>query len=202
MKKLTLLAIVLFSACATTGTAPLRQDAVGRELTFRTFPIDWGFDCDFPENLKKIVREGFAYWDDLTPVDLFHETDVCGRMIGSDQSIIVNATDRAVERDGYTVFGTLSAVHSEGVATGGIINLYHDFLKWCDNGTRSTVVRHEVGHALGFDHNPGRDCLMYKFARSEDDASPVFRYPKQLCQEELRTFRQHYVPQTWSQENR
>jgi hypothetical protein len=195
MKRLLPLTIIfILSACATTTRmAPIMQDSLGREMTFRSFPIDWGFDCEFPPQFKKTVREGFQFWDDLTPLALFHEIDVCQRLIEADQAIVVTAVNKYLQRDDKIVFGTYSPSRLDGEVRGGLISLYNDFTKWCDQGTRVTVVRHEVGHALGFDHYKYSDCLMAPYVH-EEDLDPKYHYPKNLCREEMNTFRKHYVP--------
>ena len=51
-----------------------------------------------------------------------------------------------------------------------------------------SIVRHEVGHILGMQHNPDLDSLMYRYV----DMSLFGKHPKDLMDKEVKALRDYY----------
>lgn len=188
-----ILSLLLFFAPPASAKTHLRPEIVnGTLLPIFRFPVRWGFSCSFPDDgrLKEEVREGFRYWDDLTPVHLFEEEKACGRVLPID-GIEVLPIHVKYRRDREIVEGTAYYYPTVGRQVGGAIVLWQDWFEEEYPDTRRSIVRHEVGHILLFDHNEETDrCLMSPWINSER-----YRYhghEKGLCWSELREFRRRF----------
>jgi hypothetical protein len=169
----------------------MRKGVDGRPQVFVSLPVEWNFPCDFPENRKQDVREGFRYWDDMTDRDLFREMPGCGK-VRADRGIVVTLSPHSnIDEDGVHALGSAYAhVGKDGVQTGGAMVLWRE---WRDETgpMRRSVTRHEVGHLLGFQHNRGwGTCLMYPYINVA--GAQYLDREKRACRSEVREFRQHY----------
>lgn len=169
----------------------------GKPRVFTKFPIAWGFECNFPEKFKAEVRASFQYWDDLTPRDLFKEDDRC-HALSPRTHIVVGTVDKDYsgklkkDDDGEIVEGTAYIYPEDGDGSlGGVIALWRGWLREEYRDTRLSIVRHEIGHVLGFEHNIKiEQCLMHPYINTPSHT--YHGHEKNLCNSELKVFRQHY----------
>ena len=187
MKKLfAILFILCIATCGFTKDAvKVYKDPEGEPRTFSSFPIPWGFSCSYPEKLKPLARRAFKWWDDMTPVDLFREVDGCG-IVDYNNGIYVIHSDSMYDKiEGETVWGTAHAAIRLGKLHGGVITLWRPWLQSKELDLQESVIRHEIGHLLGFDHGGDERCLMYPYITD--------KYRLQgLCKPEKDTFRRLY----------
>ncbi len=197
--RLTLLSLFLLVGCNrfTGPTIPKSdRDFVARgdtnPLVATEFPVDWNMHCDYPEADKNNVRNAFIYWDSLTPVDLFREV---GCSDGASKGrIFVKRKNGTYSRKGKPdrkVWAAAFVPKFDDRWRGAILEFYD--LYFNEGGRRrflrESIVRHEVGHALGLLHLEHYPCLMYGFLGYDD---PLFNSPKNLCDYEKEVFMRIY----------
>ena len=164
----------------------------GDSVPIRTFPIPWGFSCTFPKDpkLRTQVREGFAYVDSLVPRRLFREVPGCGQPTPS-HGIMVIPVHQLYRFDGEDVEGTAYVYPLRGQQVGGAIALWQDWFDEEYPDTRRSIVRHEILHVLGFEHNlETESCLMHPYINT--DRFHYHGHEKNVCESELRELRRLY----------
>lgn len=190
MRQLTALALIFVSCAGPAHTTPVRPvpaQVLWTHLPDRR-PVTWSFDCSFPLGLRSAVREGFAYWDEQTPVHLFEELD-CGAQ--ADVEVHHSA-------DFYRIHGWVAGtrVFRRGDDwSRADITFYRPFFDGNfsgghDDSVRWTVARHEVGHVIGFHHLEDDSCVMYKWV--DGPRYTHGQFPKQLCDYERGVFDASY----------
>jgi hypothetical protein len=184
--------LLILGSCAWAEGTNLRKNKSGHDQVFLSLPIRWNFPCDFPEKFKADVRDGFNYWDDLTPRQLFQEVAECGVLLHPSQGIIVGSFMKEYE-DGTKdkVAGTAYEYVRNDVPIGGMIIFWKDWLTEKNGNVRRSVARHEVGHILGFEHNTRwESCMMYPYISTSN--VQYYGHEKQACWSEYRAFMRHY----------
>lgn len=184
------------TTCAFAGGHAKFFQYQGEDVKPLRTPIYWTFACDFPEELKAPVREGFKYWDDKTSRELFKESSclrinrVTGIVVTTSQDYYTN--DKGKQKK--SIWGTANNANISGYALiGSTITLYRPWLEAKDDQwTRISVVRHEVGHALGFDHVDDEECLMYPYINTPHKTYSDKHIYKEACPAEVRKFREKY----------
>lgn len=177
---------LFLSTCSWGKTAAkIYTDHEGEPRIFTAFPIPWGFSCSFPDKMKPSVRRAFKWWDDMTPVDLFREVPGCG-IVDYNNGIYVIHSDSLYDKiEGETVWGTAHAAIRLDKLKGGVITLWKPWLDSKEQDLNESVVRHEIGHLLGYDHGGDERCLMYPYITD--------KYRLQgLCRPERDIFRRLY----------
>ncbi len=149
------------------------------------FPIEWTFACSFPDSYKKPVRDSFDYWDSLTRKKLFTELKVCDKIGLNFGVIVVDYSDKSKEdstKESYTIAQT-----SRVLGTFIVITFFREWTDPDNAVDLVTVGRHEVGHAIGFDHSSSRRCLMYETIIERKKGVDAG-----VCRSELRLLKRHY----------
>lgn len=164
MKLLRLLLATVFLACCSFGANAVKiyTDHAGEPRIFSSFPIKWGFSCSFPEAMKPQVRRAFQYWDDMTPAQLFSEASSCG-IVDYNNGIYVISSDSEYEKGDEQVWGTAHAAIRNDELKGAVITVWKPWLLSKEVKLQESVIRHEIGHALGYDHGGDARCLMYPY---------------------------------------
>jgi hypothetical protein len=184
-RRAVLLSILLLASC---------QDVVQMVFVFPANPIVWSFSCEFPERHKSAVRAGFEYWSKLLGKRLFIENDRCG----VSDYFIPNKKRHGIavvisDKPEYVVKGRQklalwaaapSASVSDEILSSMIV-LYPMWQNSHDEGLRESVMRHEIGHVLGFGHSPDNRCLMYELIEPYEGL-------KGACSAEIEKFREIY----------
>jgi hypothetical protein len=165
--------VFLLLLLATCGGHYGRADHDGRKITH---VVSWTVACDdFSEVDRDFIREGFAYWEGLAASHLFQEMSCVERGNGISGFLV-----HRVDRDYFD--GTLSYEYDrvpEGHWVGSIALLPPWFSD--DDWLKRQVIRHEVGHLLGFAHVDDPGCIMNPEAVSDE-----------ACGAELETIRSTY----------
>jgi len=139
-------------------------------LSIKTFTV--ALPCKISELDKQVILDGLNYWDDLTKVSLFKVNSCTSQ---SDITIFL-VEDYAKDINGLPKYYT----HGRAFNTTGLFFLYLPWLESDNKYIRTTTVRHELGHLLGFRHSKYMDCLMYP----EVSSKQFYKEPKELCTEE------------------
>lgn len=138
--------------------------------------VQWAMTCtDFSGVTADFIRDGFSYWEEVAGRPLFVELPCLN---GGDA--IAGVIVHRVDRDYFD--GTLG-YESDNVHLGfwsGEIALLPPWFAGTD-WTKRQVIRHEVGHLLGFDHVDDPGCIMNAEAASDE-----------ACGSELDTLRRIY----------
>ena len=191
------LVVALLCACE---PLPFVRDIDGHRARLDAVPTTWAFDCQFPDSQKMPVRLGFSYWNVLAGNEIFREEYDCTKVneISSYFEVIVMASNTVHDEDkpltemGEIVFKsptfatTARRMIEDRQIIGGVILVYLPWLQEPSLAIQTSVIRHEVGHVLGFEHNGVETCLMSEYINGEyhryDDS------PKSACREEKRDF--------------
>lgn len=167
------------------GAVKIYTDHEGAPRIFSKFPIQWGFSCSFPDKFKASTRRAFKWWDDMTPVQLFQEVPGCGIVDYNNGIYVIHADVLYDKIEGEQVWGTAHAAIRLDRLKGGVITLWKPWLDSKEADLQESVVRHEIGHLLGFDHGGDSRCLMYPYITD--------KYRLQgLCGPEKESFRRLY----------
>lgn len=180
-----LLASLLLVSCVGKSHAETQHLCSADSCALPPKPIYWSFSAEFPRELYRDVRSGFDFWDELTPRHLFQE-------VGStdSRSRIVIRRDRMVRKRGDNM-NVMAITQLPSLIDGSTVITFYDSYAVANRNMRISVSRHEVLHALGFDHTADPRCLMLEVIPWED----VRHGPKAPCQQELDDFKRRYV--TW-----
>ena len=146
-----------------------------------------------PESMQKIVKEEIEYWNSLSSKKIFFymgETDWESYSEENKESgiiLVISIKETKPDKHKTTLAYTSLRWYNNGCITGQGITLYLDTLdKSSDNRIRS-VIRHELGHTLGFVHSKEDDDLMYKSI-----GSYIYDDLKELSEWELKAFKIFY----------
>lgn len=189
MKRLVVLSLLLLSTCYPHTAVHLRYSERGA-MVFRTLPVNWSYACDFPEELKPPVREGFTYWNKILERDLFVELPGCGvlTLILSEQPRVLVTFVPGPHPDKAEILATTDVGLFGGIPRSAVLRYYGT---WADHKLPhplESAARHEAGHVLGFDHSDLERCLMFPTITMEN----YVRKPKTACKEEVEMAKQLY----------
>lgn len=179
---------------------PFVTDRAGAYARLDELPTRWAFDCQFPDSQKWPVRSGFSYWNVLAGHEIFREEPDCSKTneITSYLEFVVMASDAQYPYDVPFIVGNKVQIPEPTFATtsrhmiersqiiGAVILFYKPWLEETSLAIQTSVARHEIGHALGFEHNGAETCLMHEYVNTE-----YHRYndkPKSVCREEKDIF--------------
>lgn len=169
----------------TMSVGPGMEEGVNGVLIPKHRPITWKFSCDFPRGMRDDVSDGFEYWDEQTDNGLFVELD-CSQSV----DIVIRHISK------YHRIKTWWASTGTRKRHGNWHSANITFYKsWLENTKgshefRRSISRHEVGHALGFDHLPDTACIMYRWMNTKDTSA--LTNTKQLCAYERNLFERYY----------
>lgn len=169
-----------------------QSDVVRTTHAFLPTPLHWSFSCDFPKKHKRVVREGFAYWEKILGKPMFVE-DRCGVadffIPGKRRGIAVVISDvpeyKVVKGKRWTLWAAAPMATFSNDILSGLIVFFPMWQTETNSGLRRSVVRHEIGHILGFDHSSSRKCLMYEVIDSNE-------FDKGLCLAEIKRLHEVY----------
>lgn len=126
--------------------------------------VRWAPACtDFSDVQLDFVRDGFSYWEGMVGHRLFEEMPCVG--VGEGISGVL------VHREDRDYFDGTLGYESDSVPAGywsGEIALLPAWFSGTD-WLKRQVIRHEVGHLLGFDHVDDPGCIM-NFEAASDEA--------------------------------
>ena len=183
------LLLVLLLSCAP-KLASFKINPSGQAQVFAELPVSWTFDCAFPREMKADARDGFNYWNRILGHTVFEEITGCGVL-----SLLEHSTPRVFVTTVTTMhpthphhIGTTTIGLVGGVPRSGVLRYYRPWLEHTSRAGRASVARHEVGHALGFEHSEVEWCLMYH----EIEMKEYRDKPKMACRHEIEAARRRY----------
>ena len=199
---LLLLIPLLFSlACAAPAEALLISE--GSVTLPNTLPISIVFATDFPKEYEQQVKDGIAFWNRQAGQQILRAEEY-----DQSEGIAYVQFSPITEIEPYSC-DEWNKKHEENNArrrkngekeTDDVCTPAHEyanvrhlgsdfshmtlFKDWRDasNTTRQSVIRHELGHVLGFEHYGNRACLMYPVVSDTG-------FPKELCAAESEEFK-------------
>ena len=198
-RALTTILVILFListfACGVPKGEPVSLYKVSDEnviIRQCSLPILYAINKDVPNKIQRMIIESFDYWDDLTDKDLFFYMGTTDWVPGDKASgiiVVVGLTHevRTEEHKNTLAYVEPSTYWKDtGCLAKGSISIFADTQSKSDDMLRS-VIRHEIGHILGFGHSPDSDDLMYRAI--EECLIPEL---KGLSKWELEAFRLYY----------
>jgi hypothetical protein len=190
-----LVLLLLLSACAPPRVHRTLEQSLGRDVTLGHPPFPWTVECGLDEVTHDEIRSGFAYWEQvwlwrwgrgLPDRMLFHEAELCDPIRlydapGDGKIYVYVRPDIRSEPDGEICGYTDPSVPMADGGRASIIQVSRHCLRRSSHNLRVSVMRHEIGHALGLPHGEDRDCLM-----SPDISETSVRDgPQAACAEEM-----------------
>jgi len=154
-------------------------------------PIFYSIDKNVPEHIAELIKKSFDYWEGLTDKRLFIYSGIDN----------YDTSDIDTLNAGIVVIGVETEIDAHHSSAGGtaqlkwdkkgcikpelLIKLHKSIMNMSDE-LRETVIRHEIGHLLGFkDTNDVKEDLMYR------SLVPVYDL-KGLSEWELEAFKIYY----------
>lgn len=191
MKKFYLLILSLFFVISCKEElAKYHTNSKGSPRIFKNLPILWSFDCEFPEQYKMIIKNAFAYWEGhVNSRPLFEERKDCSISDffdgTTDGGIGIIIDDEQKFLDKIPLHGIAPIVVKNDSVYAGLVVLFPVWKQLNNELLQESVVRHEIGHLLGLDHNNNKSCLMYKTIDFDENK-------KGACLQEIKTIKQFY----------
>lgn len=192
MKKIFKIALIILCAFGAScslfrGEPPslYKVTETNKPLRQCNLPILYKINDNVPLDTRTAIINAFNYWDDLSNEKLFlflgiTNLTIIDSIIGD--TIIVEIEEHKPYKDG------LAYVHrnwfASGCLFGGGIRIYRDTFRLPIKGLES-VLRHEVGHVLGFGHSPLGSDLMHESIRPS-------KYLKGASEWEIKAFNIYY----------
>jgi len=129
-------------------------------------------DDKLPDRIVELTKNAVEYWNSIgtKPIFFFAGTSPFAIDLVSNSKVItifdMPEVLREIKDDEYN----LAFTHLQGLADGciSVTNIFLDLTKLNDMSDVKveTAIRHELGHALGFDHSERSVDLMYKSINS------------------------------------
>ena len=187
--KALLLLVLLSTSCYPHQAVHMRYSEAG-QMTFRTLPINWTFACDFPEETRPSVREGFVYWNKILDREIFVEAKECGvaALIMSELPRVLVTFIPGKNPYNDKTLATADIGLFDGIPRSAVLRYYGTWADYRMPHSLESVSRHEAGHVLGFDHSDLDGCLMFPTI----DMPKYVKRAKQACKEEIKEIKQIY----------
>ena len=146
MLKWLALLLLSFNACALELTTPGVKRLV--------MPIPYAFDTGFTNAMRKAAANELAAWSEASNGAVtFKRVNQSRLKYG-----IVFMTE---SYGGFANELTLATTKSDKKLAGSLIVLNAGVYRWTAGSMLNKVLRHEIGHALGFAHSDDKDSIMY-----------------------------------------
>ena len=191
MKLSILLILSMMFGCARPPPIELYRKIGNNSYTHQCdLPIFYGMDKSVPEELKPVIIKAFDYWDSLFKYNLFFYIgdNLDEEIVDSEAMVVVKIVE---EKDSFDKSGAtthISAIYNiKGCMPNPRIEVKNRILIFNDNSVE-TVLRHEIGHVLGFIDSQYEEDLMYKTIN-------LFFYidkPKEASEREKKAFEIYY----------
>lgn len=144
------------------------------------FPIAFSIDQSLAADAAGVTR-GFQAWTEIPAASVsFTGQGVAVRPAGRDGVNSVGLSSDLFENNGFLAYTTTWFDTKTGVLSEADIQIDPDAMRTADV---ETLVKHEVGHLLGFDHSANLSSIMYPYVTSsmaldtDDKLSLAALYP-------------------------
>jgi hypothetical protein len=166
MKIIILLIISMICGCLKPNPIELYRKIGNDTYTHQcNLPIFYGVDASVPDELKPVIINAFNYWDSLFEYNLFFYVgdNLDKEVVDSGAVVIVGISKKESEpvdkMKSITHIGPIYNI--EGCMPNPRIKINNGILIFNDNSIE-TVVRHEIGHVLGFIDTTDSDDIMHR----------------------------------------
>lgn len=152
---------------------------------FKKDVIKWTFTTEFSKTNQSNVRHAFMYWNHIIGQELFQEAQ-WDEINENNQYVTVQFDYNCIPLF-YWSGSTIVKFYKDrpNIAT---IKLCKKTFEKENNFIQESIVRHEIGHVLGFDHSDFGNCLMF----FSIDYYKYNDHVKDVCDEEKETVRRYY----------